>query len=75
LIIWDNNKQNNFAIDAVGKGNLLVRGCDFQQGNSNQIHVGSNMQRVVIVGNVINGQEYIVNDGAASFKSGLNAAL
>jgi len=71
---WDADSSGRYAIQAIGSGNLIVQGCEFQM-PGNQIYIADTMQRVSIVGNIITGSEQIDNEGAQSFQSGLNAAL
>jgi len=71
---WDPKNKGNYAIQALGSGNLIVQGCEFQN-KGNQIYVAKSIQRASIVGNIIMGPEKIHNDGSPSFQSGLNAAL
>ncbi|MDA1190292.1 MAG: hypothetical protein O3A46_01265 [Candidatus Poribacteria bacterium] len=69
---WDRGKEGRHAIQATG-GSLIVRGNEFRT-NAPQVELGENVQRAVVIGNVITGAERITNRGAKSAQIGLNAA-
>jgi len=71
---WDAVKQGRYAIQVHGTGNVLVRGCDFQQ-DGNQVSMDGTVSRAVIVGNIITGSERISDGGVKALQVGLNAAL
>ena len=71
---WDAANTGAYAIQVNGTGSLSVRGCEFQQ-NSNQISMGDNVDRAVIVGNLIRGAPRIVGQKSKPrFQIDLNAS-
>jgi len=68
---WDAKNQGRYAITVNGTGNLLVRGCEFQQ-VGNQIQLGADVKKSVITGNIIQGALKIA-DGGGKAVIGLNA--
>ena len=62
---WDDNKTGEYAITVNGTGSVSVRGCEFQQ-NSNQIALGPDVDRAVIVGNLIKGRQRIAGARSGS---------
>ena len=57
---WDRNKEGRHALQFDG-GNVLVRGCEFQE-NKPQIQIGASVRRAVITANLIRGKVAITND-------------
>jgi hypothetical protein len=50
------------ALQASG-GNVLVRGCEFQEAKP-QVQLDAGVNKAVVTGNVISGPASIVNNGA-----------
>ena len=69
---WDAGEKGYAAIAINGTGSLSVRGSEFQQ-SGNQIEVGPQVRRAVVVGNLFTGAERIIGR-AKSMQVGLNAA-
>jgi hypothetical protein len=59
FVQWDKPGENRPALK-VESGNLIVRGCEFQQ-DKPQIDLGEGVRRAVITGNLITGTERINN--------------
>jgi hypothetical protein len=72
FVQWDRNKEGRHAIDATS-GTVLVRGCEFRE-DKPQVHLGKDVRRAVITGNVLAGQRRIANDGARTAQVADNAA-
>ena len=49
------NGTGRHALEYLGNGTAIVRGCDFQQASTNQVLLGKDMQRAVVMGNTMNG--------------------
>jgi hypothetical protein len=69
---WDSKKEGRAAIQASG-GNVLIRGCEFQE-NKAQVELGESVQKAVITENIIKGKiriknsstgKVIINDNAS----------
>jgi hypothetical protein len=69
---WGGKKGDRPAIQARS-GTILVRGCEFRQ-NRPQIHLGKDVRRAVIVGNVFTGTERITNESTGNVQIGLNSS-
>lgn len=67
---WDATGAGLYAISVTGTGNLLVRGCEFQQ-VGNQVQLGQQVKKSVITGNIIQGPLKIQGNGREVV--GLNA--
>ncbi len=72
FVQWDRNSEGRAAIQAEG-GNVLVRGCEFQE-NKPQLELGGGVQRAVITGNLMRGPQRIVNHSQGRIVIGDNAA-
>jgi len=59
FVQWDRNGEGRHALQ-VESGNVLVRGCEFQE-NKPQIQLGPSVRRAVITGNLIKGKAVIAN--------------
>jgi len=59
FVQWDRKNEGRAALQAAG-GNLIVRGCEFQQ-NKPQVTLEAGVQRAVISGNIIRGRLNIAN--------------
>jgi hypothetical protein len=62
FVQWDRNREGRHAIQAAG-GNLLVRGCEFQE-NKPQVEVGADVRKAVITGNLIKGKLRVANNSS-----------
>lgn len=69
---WGHKRKGVPSIDAKS-GSILVRGCEFLE-NKEQIHIGPDVDRAVITGNLINGEQRIVNKSKGSIVIRDNAA-
>jgi len=72
FVQWDNAKKGYAAIQ-VNSGSVSVQSCDFKQ-NSTQVILESGVKKAAIVGNLYNGPELFVNNGAVNVQKGLNVA-
>ena len=72
---WDAYNNDEYAIVANGTGTVIVRGTEFQH-SGNQISLGPQLGKAVIVGNVFTGTTRIagVQPNNVRFQVGLNAA-
>jgi len=71
---WDGDNTGAYAIVANGSGSLIVSSTEFQH-NGNQIQLGPQLDRAVIVGNLFSGSQRVVGvQNTAKFQIGLNAA-
>jgi len=61
---WDHRGEGRAALQAES-GNLLVRGCEFQE-DKLQAALGKSVQRAVITGNIIKGKLNIANQSKGS---------
>jgi hypothetical protein len=68
---WDHKNKGRAAVQAV-QGNLLVRGCEFQQ-DKPQVDLGADVRRAVIADNVILGKLRITSHSARKFQIHDNA--
>lgn len=59
FVHWDHNNEGRAALQA-DSGNVLVRGCEFQQ-DKPQVQLGTLCRRVVVTDNVITGKVRISN--------------
>jgi len=59
FVHWDAKKEGRAAIRAAG-GTVMVRGCEFEA-NRPQVELGEGVKRAVISGNVLTGEQRIVN--------------
>jgi hypothetical protein len=69
---WDHKNEGRAAVQAVG-GNVLVRGCEFQQ-NKPQVVLGAEVQRAVISDNIIRGKLRITNHSSRTLQIHDNGA-
>jgi len=69
---WDGHNKGFPAIQVNSGASLTVEGSEFQQ-NKAKINLASGVKRAVIVGNILNGQEGITDNGASNLQKGLNA--
>jgi hypothetical protein len=72
FVQWDRNKEGRHAIQAEG-GNLIVRGCEFQE-DKPQIELGSSVRRAVITDNLIQGKLRVANNSKGNIVLGNNAS-
>jgi len=61
---WDRNQEGRAALQ-FESGNVIVRGCDFQQ-DKPQISLGEGVKRAVILGNIIRGKLRVTNASKGS---------
>lgn len=59
FVQWDRNKEGRHAIQAEG-GNLLVRGCEFQE-DKPQVEIGAAVRKALVTDNIIKGKLRVVN--------------
>jgi len=59
FVQWDHRKEGRAALQVQG-GNLLVRGCEFQE-DKPQVALGPGVQRAVISENLIRGRLNVAN--------------
>jgi hypothetical protein len=59
FVQWDHNREDRPALQ-VASGNILVRGCEFQQDRP-QIELGEAVRRAVISDNILRGKPRLVN--------------
>ncbi|MCC6485955.1 MAG: hypothetical protein IT364_00510, partial [Candidatus Hydrogenedentes bacterium] len=62
FVHWDSKKEGRHAIQAEG-GNLIVRGCEFQE-NKPQIEVGAAVRKAVVTENLIKGKLRVANSSS-----------
>jgi hypothetical protein len=62
FVHWDSKKEGRHALQAEG-GNLIVRGCEFQE-NKPQVEIGAAVRKAVITENLIKGQLRVVNNSS-----------
>ena len=62
FVQWDRNQEGRPAIQAGG-GNLLVRGCEFQESKP-QVEIGAGVRKAVITGNLIKGKLRVANSSS-----------
>lgn len=72
FVQWDRRQEGRAALQVEG-GNVLVRGCEFQE-NKPQIELGSGVQRAVITGNLMHGPSRIINNSKGNIVIANNAA-
>jgi len=72
FVQWDRNQEGRAAVQAES-GTILVRGCEFQQDDS-QVELGEGVRRAIISDNVFTGKARIVNHSKNSAFIGNNAA-
>lgn len=68
---WDHKDEGRAAIQAES-GNLLVRGCEFQE-KKTQIELGEHVRQAAIGGNIFNGGPRITNHSKIVLNAGGNA--
>ena len=61
FVQWDRDKEGRSALQVEG-GNLLVRGCEFQE-DKPQVEIGATARKVVVTDNLIKGRQRIGNQG------------
>lgn len=71
FVQWDRNREGRHAIQVQG-GNLVVRGCEFQE-NKPQVEIGANVRKAVISGNIFTGETRIANNSHHSVTINDNA--
>jgi hypothetical protein len=69
---WDHNNEGRAAVQATG-GNLLVRGCEFQQ-DKPQVDLGAGVRHAVISDNLVRGELRVANHGTRKYQIHDNAA-
>jgi len=57
---WDRNNEGRAALQ-FASGNVIVRGCDFQQ-DKPQISLGREVKRAAISGNIVRGKLRVTNE-------------
>lgn len=72
FVQWDRRQEGRAALQVEG-GNVLVRGCEFQE-NKPQLELGSGVQRAVITGNLMHGPSRIINNSKGNIVIANNAA-
>lgn len=72
FVQWDRRQEGRAALQVEG-GNVLVRGCEFQE-NKPQIELGSGVQRAVITDNLMHGPSRIINNSKGNIVIANNAA-
>jgi len=72
FVQWDADNTGRAAIQAHS-GNLIVRGCDFQQVDP-QIALSASVKKAIILGNIFAGPENIINQSQGNVQKGYNAA-
>ncbi len=72
FVQWDSKDEGRPALDVTG-GNLLVRGCDFQQ-NKPQLQIGEAVRHAVVSDNIVAGKIRIVNHAKPGVLTGSDAA-
>ena len=71
---WDGNNSGQYAIVAGGTGSLSVTSTEFAH-DGNQIALGAQIDRAVIVANLFRGTQRVTGvQNSASFQVGFNAA-
>ncbi len=75
FVQWDlQAKDGRAAIRALGTGSLILQGNTFSD-DKNQVEIGPDMKKAVIMGNILTGSERItVVNNATNVQIGLNAA-
>ncbi len=68
---WDAKRTGSAAVQASG-GNVLIRGCEFQQ-DKPHIALGPNVRSAVVLGNIFTGSAQIQNDSTGSVQVSANA--
>jgi len=61
---WDRNDEGRAALQ-FESGNVIVRGCDFQQ-NKPQISLGRDVKRAVVSDNIVRGKLRVANQSKGS---------
>jgi hypothetical protein len=64
FVQWDRNKEGRHALQVEG-GNLIVRGCEFQE-NKPQVSLTAGVRRAVISENIIKGKLGVTNQSKGS---------
>ncbi len=64
FVQWDRNKEGRHALQ-VESGNLIVRGCEFQE-NKPQISLGAAVRRAVVSANLIKGKLSVTSQSTGS---------
>lgn len=72
FVQWDHHREGRPALQ-VESGNLLVRGCEFQE-DKPQVALGPGVQRAVIAENLIRGRLNVTNRSAGVVRIRDNAA-
>lgn len=62
FVHWDRNKEGRHALQAEG-GNLIVRGCEFQE-NKPQVEIGPGVRKAVVTENLIKGKLRVANNSS-----------
>ena len=62
FVHWDRKKEGRHAIQAEG-GNLVVRGCEFQE-DKPQIEIAPGVRKAVVTGNIIKGRLRVANNSS-----------
>jgi hypothetical protein len=62
FVHWDSKKEGRHALQAEG-GNLIVRGCEFQE-NKPQVEIGAAVRKAVITENLIKGKLRVANNSS-----------
>jgi hypothetical protein len=61
FVQWDRNREGRHALQVEG-GNLLVRGCEFQE-DKPQVEIGQAVRKAVVTENIIKGKLRVTNHG------------
>ena len=72
FVQWDRHQEGRHALQ-VESGNLIVRGCEFQE-NKPQISLGAGVQRAVITDNVIKSKLRVTNQSRGNVILSNNAS-
>jgi hypothetical protein len=72
FVQWDRNKDGRHAIQAKS-GNLIVRGCEFQE-DKPQVEIGAAVRKAVVTDNLIKGKLRIASQSKGAVFLGNNAS-
>jgi len=61
FVQWDRNHEGRHAIQVEG-GNLLLRGCEFQE-DKPQVEIGPAVRKAVVTENLVKGKLRVTNHG------------
>ena len=72
FVQWDLQAMDGRAAIRVHSGKVILQGNEFRQ-DKTQLELGSEVEKAVLVGNIMEGKLQVIDNGAANFQQAANA--